>query len=109
MIINFENIEESVMKNFKGGNGEIIGKMFFDGINRIMLANIEKGSSIGYHMHETSSEIIYILEGMASINMEGKKMIVKAGEVHYCKKGLSHGLTNEQDETLKILCVVTEQ
>ena len=45
----------------------------------------------------------------ASINMEGEKMIVKAGEVHYCKKGLSHGLTNEQDETLKILCVVTEQ
>ena len=109
MIIDFKNIEEVAMKNFKGGDGEINGRMFFDGTNRIMLARVEKGNSIGYHKHETSSEIIYVLEGIATINMEGSAESVKAGEVHYCKKGLSHSLTNNQEETLKILCVVPEQ
>ena len=109
MIIDFKQVEETVMKNFKGGKGEVIGRMFFDGTNRIMLAKVEKGSSIGYHKHETNSEIIYVLEGVATMNIEGVTEYVKAGEVHYCKKDLSHGLLNEQDETLKILCVVPEQ
>ena len=109
MIINFENIEETILKNFKGGEGQLNARMFFDGKNRIMLATLEKNSSIGYHKHETSSEIIYVLEGVASIKMEENEEVVKPGEVHYCPKGSSHGLCNKHDETLKILCVVPEQ
>ena len=65
MFIDFKNIEESVMPQFKGGEGDTRSRIFFDGLNKIMLGRLDVGCSIGYHKHETNSEVILITSGEA--------------------------------------------
>lgn len=109
MIINFDNIEEQVLPNFKGGEKALNARMFTNELGKIMRSRLEKGASIGYHTHDTSSEIIYILKGTATVIYDDVKEIVNAGEVTYCPKGHSHSMTNEQDEVLEFFAVVPEQ
>ena len=63
MLIDFSNMEPEIIPHFVGGEGEIHAKMHVDGLNRILHGILPPGSSIGYHTHETSSEIVYILSG----------------------------------------------
>ena len=109
MIIDFNKIELKNMPAFKGGVGSIDANMFFDGTIRSFLARIKKGSSIGYHLHDTGCEIMYILEGVATVTYNGEVTYATKGEVHYCKKGNSHSVKNEQDDDLLLYCIVCEQ
>ena len=100
MVIDFENIELSVQPHFKGGEGVTKSRMFFDGVNKIMRGMLEPGCTIGYHCHETSSEMIYILSGEA-------RCLYDDGD---CPKGHSHSLINASEtETLVYFAVVPEQ
>lgn len=109
MVLDFNKIELTKMPNFKGGEGYIEANMFFDGTNRIFIARIKKGSSIGYHLHDASSEIMYVLEGVATLNYNGEVSEFKKGECHYCKKGNMHSVSNTHEEDLVMFCVVPEQ
>ena len=44
MIIDFPNIPEQRLPNFKGGEKEYIARMFFDGQNRIMYGRPDAGA-----------------------------------------------------------------
>lgn len=109
MIINFDEIPQTINKQFKGGKGETKTRLFNDGMNKIMRGSLEPGCSIGYHCHETSSEIIYILSGEAFILYDDGEEHLKAGGCHYCPKGHSHSLINNNNTTLEFLAVVPEQ
>lgn len=109
MIINFDKIALTNMPEFKGGTGSVDANMFFDGDNRIFKAVLKKGSSIGYHIHDTSSEMMYIVSGIATVNYNGEISYAKKGELHYCKKGNMHSVSNEQDEDLVMICIVPNQ
>ena len=63
MKIDFRLLDETVLPKFKGGEKQLLQKMFTDERNRIMKAKLEPGASIGLHTHDTSSEIIYVLSG----------------------------------------------
>ena len=67
MIINFNEIEETVIPNFNGGEKSVASHMFVDKNNKIMYGCLEPGASIGLHTHDTSSEIIYILNGTGKV------------------------------------------
>lgn len=108
MIIDFNEYPVVEVKNFKGGLGSMLSQGINDDKNRIMKGILKKGSSIGYHIHDTSSEIVYVLQGEAHFVIEGKDEYVKAGQVHYCKQGLSHSCTNDKDEDLVILAIVPQ-
>ena len=56
-----------MIPSFLGGEGEIHAQMHADGLNRILHGILPPGSSIGYHTHETSSEIVYILSGTGKV------------------------------------------
>ena len=101
MIINFNEIEETVIPNFKGGEKSIVSHMFVDKNNKIMCGCLEPGASIGLHTHDTSSEIIYILNG--------EYESVSEGLCHYCPKGHSHSLINDSKSDLVFFAVVPEQ
>lgn len=109
MNIDFSKIEEARMDHFKGGEGALLARMFFDGTNRIMKARLEPGSSIGLHEHDTSCEVMFITEGRGTVIIDGEKMTVKAGDVHYCPKGHSHTLINDSDAILAFNAVVPAQ
>jgi len=109
MKIDFKSMEEKVNPGFKGGEGSFITKIVAYSANKIISGRLEPGSSIGWHQHETSSEIIYILEGEGKCIVEGGEERLSAGDCHYCKKGEFHSLVNDGDKDLVIFAVVPEQ
>lgn len=109
MLIDFSAVETQVIPNFLGGEGEIHAQMHADGLNRILHGILPPGSSIGYHTHETSSEIIYILSGTGKVKVEGGEEPVQAGQCHYCPKGSGHSLINDSQGPLEFFAVVPNQ
>ena len=107
MIIDFPNIPEQRLPNFKGGEKEYIARMFFDGQNRIMYGRLEPGASIGLHTHETSSEIMYFLEGRGKVLLADGEERVAAGQCHYCPKGHTHSLVNDSDADVMTIVTAT--
>lgn len=109
MKIEFDKMEETKIPKFKGGEGEIIAKMYVDNLGKIMHGRLEPGSSIGMHSHETNSEIIYILEGKGKVLYDDTEESLSIGECHYCPKGHAHSLMNDGNEDLVFFAVVPEQ
>ena len=92
MIIDFKNMEEQILPNFKGGE-----------------KTYESGASIGLHTHEGNCEMFYIIEGTGKVLMDGEYERVEAGVCHYCPKGHTHSLINDSDSDLVFYAVVAEQ
>ena len=110
MIIRFDEIEQSVMENFKGGEKHLEASMYYDGTNRILTrARLIPGASIGLHTHDDSCEVIFILEGCGSLLEDGERKAVQAGDCLYCPKGGSHSLINDSEEDLIFCAVVPRQ
>ena len=100
MIIRFDEMDLSVLPQFKGGEKEFRANMFFDGTNRAFRGILVPGSTIGMHTHEDSCEIIFILSGNGTIveQKPGTDQVteqpVSAGDCLYCPKGHAHSLQN---------------
>ena len=109
MLLDFSAMEETVIPNFMGGEGEIHAKMRVDELNRILHGVLPSGSSIGLHTHETSSEIVYILSGTGKVLCDGEYEPLKAGDCHYCPRGHAHSLINDSDGLLEFFAVVPQQ
>ena len=41
-MINFNEIEEVVIKNFNNGEGEIIARIYNDGLNKILIGTLKR-------------------------------------------------------------------
>lgn len=109
MIIPFQEQLFESFPNFKGGEKKMDAKMFFDGTNRILYAELEPGASIGVHTHETNSEIIFLIKGCGTVLYDGEYETLMEGNVHYCPKGHTHSLINNSDEKITFFAVVPEQ
>ncbi len=108
MKIVFDTLEEREEKNFKGGEKSFKVRMHAGNYNKIMKGRLEPGASIGLHMHETNSEIIFILSGVGTMIYDDTKEILHAGDCHYCPMGHSHSFINEGSEDLIFYAVVPE-
>lgn len=106
MIIDFKNMEEQILPNFKGGEKAYAVKKFTDDRNMIMHGRLESGASIGLHTHEGNCEMFYIIEGTGKVLMDGEYERVEAGVCHYCPKGHTHSLINDSDLTLYSLLLL---
>lgn len=109
MIIHFDEQKLEKFDHFKGGKKYINAKMYSDGKNRILYAEIPVGATIGEHKHETNSEIVYVLEGQGVFIMDGKEERISAGDCHYCPQDHIHTLINNSDDIIKIFAVIPEQ
>lgn len=105
-MIDFKNMPETVMSEFKGGKGELIAKMFFDGVNRIFEGRLTPGSSIGLHRHEGTSEMMFFLSGSGKAVLNGVEELLGAGDCHYCPEGSEHTLMNIGETDLVFYAVV---
>lgn len=109
MKIQFNDIPETVIPEFKGGEKEFRARMHTDPKIKIMRGLLCPGASIGMHSHTTSSEVIFILSGCGKAICADKEEILQPGECHYCPKGGSHTLINDGDADLVFFAVVPEQ
>ena len=67
---------------------------------------LKPGCSIGYHDHETDSEIFYIMKGTAEYSDNGDIRTVKAGDVLLCPAGTGHGIANKGEETVELIALI---
>ena len=116
MKIRFDEMEVTVLPQFKGGEKEFAANMFFDGTNRIFKGRLVPGATIGMHTHEDSCEVIFVLEGNGTIvertpeSQDETILPVSAGDCLYCQKGNSHSLRNTAEEgDLVFYAVVPKQ
>ena len=108
MLIDFNQISETIIPNMRGGEGQVAAHMYTDGNNKIMHCLLAPGCSIGLHTHETSSEVFYILSGTGKVLCDGVYEPLAPGSVHYCPKGHEHSLINDSDSDLILFAVVPE-
>lgn len=109
MLIRFDTMEETVLKNFNGGEKEFRAHMRIDENGKILKGRLEPGASIGLHTHTTSSEIIFYLSGSGYVITDGEEERVTVGDCHYCPKGSAHTMINDGDEDLVFYAVVPNQ
>ena len=106
MLLNFDQIEEKVIPKMRGGEGEMITRMFVNEDTKIMRGRLTPGCTIGLHVHETDSEMICVLSGTGKVLCDGEYEPLAAGSVHYCPKGHEHSLINDGTEDLEILAMI---
>ena len=109
MIIDFASIPLTIVPNMRGGEKEVHLRKFENDLGKIMRGKLIPGASIGMHVHETSSEVIYILAGQGKVLFEGEYLPLTAGTTHYCPKGMGHSLINDSDADLEFLAIIPEQ
>ena len=107
MILEFDKMNDTILPNFYGGEKEVVAKMFLDKRHRIMFDTLASGASIGFHKHENSDEVIYILEGEGKTVDGDREIRVKPGMGLYCEDDHCHSLINDTDKDLKFFAVVT--
>lgn len=108
MKLDFTQMEESAMPNFKGGQLTTYGKVHVDDHNRIMRGRLTPGASIGLHTHLGSSEVVYIFSGTGKAIYDGEEEKLGPGDCHYCPEGHAHTLINDGEEDLIFLAVVPQ-
>ncbi len=109
MLIDFSALPETVVPHMREGEGEVHLRKFADDKGKIMRGRLPAGASIGPHVHETSSEVIYILSGTGRVLCDGTDEPLAPGSCHYCPKGHEHSLINDSEGDLVFLAVVPEQ
>ena len=70
------------------------------------LMTFTTGTSIGYHVHETDSELFYILKGKAEYNDNGTMVELFPGDIALCPAGTGHGIANKGEETLELVALI---
>ena len=106
MLIEFDRIAGTVTPRMRGGEGELIARMFVNEDVKIMRGLLAPGSTIGLHTHERDSEMIYILSGTGKVLYDGEYEPLSAGSCHYCPKGHEHSLVNDSDGDLVFLAMI---
>jgi len=109
MLIDFKNLEETIIPHMRGGEKEFAVKSFTDGKCKIMHGRLIPGASIGLHTHETNCEVIYVLRGSGKVLFDNELHPVTVGSCNYCPKGSGHSLINDGAEDLVFFAVIPEQ
>lgn len=108
MLIKFDEMNDTVLDRFKGGEGTLISKMFTDANGKIMRGRLLPHSHIGLHRHEGNSEIIFILSGTGKVLYDGEYLPLHPGDCHYCPMDHEHSLINDTDQELCFYAIVPE-
>ncbi|EOS40623.1 cupin domain-containing protein [Lachnospiraceae bacterium] len=100
------------VENMAGGEGHVIikkllGEKELNGKCRLYAeVTLEKGCSLGYHVHHNESETYYILSGEGEYDDNGSTRPVKAGDVTFTPDGCGHGLKNTGLEDLVFMALI---
>ena len=112
MIRKAAECKKEYRENMRGGNGTVELTNFatpaeLNDKGRLF-ANItlKPGCGIGYHVHETDSELFYLMKGEALYNDNGTEYTVSAGDVMICPAGTGHAIANNGQENVEICAVI---
>ena len=55
---------------------------------------LSPSEEVGEHITEKREEMIIVLKGVASLNIEGNYIELKEGETYYIREGIKHNVLN---------------
>jgi quercetin dioxygenase-like cupin family protein len=73
----------------------------------IVLAATNKGGLIDLHYHTAADEIVVAVKGQCEQYIDGKWVVMKAGDIHYNPKGVVHGTRLVGTEPFYALSIFT--
>lgn len=103
-----DSIKEK-QKNCHSGKGEILFRELFKNsdfktkLEFLHETEILPNSTIGYHEHNGTEEVYYILSGTGLMCVDEEERKVKTGDAVITHSGSFHGLINIGKSNLKIL------
>jgi len=106
------SFQTELRENMRGGDGvvEVTGFVTPEELNekgrlfgKIVL---KSGCGIGFHVHETDSELFYIIKGTAVYDDNGEKTVVSAGDVTLTPAGTGHSIKNEGTEDVELIALI---
>ncbi len=112
MIKQFNDFNTELREHMRGGDGTVIVSNFVTAeelnnkgrlFGKIVL---KPGCGIGYHVHETDSELFYIIKGTAVYDDNGTKTTVHAGDVTVTPAGTGHSIKNEGNEDVELFALI---
>jgi len=112
MITRLKDCPVQFRENMRGGDGtvkltELLAPAELNGHGRMFsLITLEKGCSIGYHVHEGETETFYVIEGDALYNDNGVEVEASTGDVLHVKSGDGHAVANRGEKTLVLLASI---
>ena len=115
MIRKFNERENTIKENLKGGNGLVnfkqiaTGEDFYKKIKTYATLTFKPGDGIGYHTHINEQEIILINKGEALYNDDGNETTLHIGDVAVCYENHYHSITNASDSELEIIALIIEK
>ena len=71
----------------------------------VVLGQIESGGRAEPHAHEGIEQAIFVLEGKAAVEIEGKSEVVGPSDLIYFPRGVRHQITALPGQPLKLLIV----
>ena len=112
MVNKADDLKTEYRENMRGGEGTVkithfVGAESLYEKGRLFAQIVlEKGCSIGYHTHETDSEIFQIVSGSAEYNDNSNVVTANKGDVLICPKGQGHSIKNVCDEPLVLTALI---
>lgn len=112
MVKLLKEMRHEIRENVRGGNGALAMMHLFeqDELNgkgkMIARFTIEKGQSIGKHVHEEDGELYIIISGEGIVDDNGIQRIVMPGDAVWTANGEFHSITNAKDEPLLLYAIV---
>lgn len=76
---------------FRIADGKGVATMLLEsGEAALTRLDFEDGATVPPHVHETSAEILYVLEGRAEMTVAGEKVVVEKGDAVRIPAGVEH-------------------
>ena len=108
MIKRKSDMNSELKVNMRGGDGQVLvtkllEKGEYKGSARLAATlTLEKGCSIGEHLHENEEEIFLVISGTAEYNDNGEAVTIYPGDCCICTGGQKHSIRNNNDEALVV-------
>ena len=112
MIKKVSDFKTELRENMRGGDGVVTVTSFVsaDELNdkgRLFGKIILKpGCGIGFHIHETDSELFYVIKGTALYDDNGTKTTLSEGEVAITPAGTGHSIKNEGNTDVELIALI---
>ncbi|OPY30790.1 MAG: DNA-binding transcriptional repressor PuuR [Methanocella sp. PtaU1.Bin125] len=68
-------------------------------------ADVAAGMETDAHVHKTSQEIYYVLEGAGTMRLGGRSFRVKTGDAILIPPGTPHNIKADDGACVRILCI----
>ena len=110
MITRRERQMHSVRAFMRGGKKQVrsteLSSSLPQSVRRFATHTLEPGASIGYHVHRGETEVVYILDGMGTVQDDDRTCDIFACDSFITPSGHGHALENTGDRDLVLLSVI---